>query len=120
MLGERLRAARLELGYTQAALGAELHVADATINRYEQGVNNPSPEMLVRLAAILKVSVDYLLGRSALRQPDRIAETMNDYGVDPHDPEIAPLLRQVGQMTPEQRRKLREFIASLSPEASDT
>ena len=63
-LGKRIRKARKVKKLTQEQLGKAANVSDATINRYENGIRQPDPEMLILLADILDVSVDYLLGRT--------------------------------------------------------
>lgn len=63
-LGKRIRKARKAKKITQEQLGKAANVSDATINRYENGIRQPDPEMLSLLADILDVSVDYLLGRT--------------------------------------------------------
>ena len=61
-LGERIKEARLRKRLTQKQLAKLLNVTDATVNRYEKNVRKPDAEMLKRIAEILGVSVDYLLG----------------------------------------------------------
>jgi len=63
-----LRTARLAKRMTQEELGRLLHVSDATINRYEKGVHQPDPDKLNKLADILGVSTDELLGRTPPRR----------------------------------------------------
>lgn len=63
LLPERLRAARIERGWTQARLGALACVEHSTqISSYEMGHATPSTEVLVRLSRALGVSTDWLLG----------------------------------------------------------
>jgi len=49
-----LRAAREQLGMTQAELGKELHVSFSTINRYENGHHMPTPIILDAINALFK------------------------------------------------------------------
>ena len=51
-------------GYSQAKLAAALHVSQQSLSDYENGKTNPDLETLVKMAEILNVSVDYLLGRT--------------------------------------------------------
>ena len=60
---ERLSELRTENGWTQQQLGIKLNVSVATVSRYENGYRRPDPEILLKLADIFNVSVDYLLGR---------------------------------------------------------
>lgn len=60
--GERLRSRRIELGLTQEELAARLETVQSQVWRFEAGRGEPSADMLVRMAAVLHVSADYLLG----------------------------------------------------------
>ena len=63
MFGKRLRSTRIEKKFTQEKLAEAVGVALRTYQCYEQGVRNPSFEVLVKLADTLDVSTDYLLCR---------------------------------------------------------
>lgn len=60
--GERLRTLRKQRNLTQKQLAELVGVQNSIISFYEVGDRMPSPEMLVKLAAALRVSADYLLG----------------------------------------------------------
>ena len=61
--GKRLRDRRDELGWTQEELARRLHVRQNVISRLESGgVKSPNIVMLRRLAKILGVTTDYLVG----------------------------------------------------------
>lgn len=60
-MGERLREARIRKNMTQVELGRLLNVSNLTINRYENGLRKPDPEMLIKLAEQLEISTDFLL-----------------------------------------------------------
>lgn len=63
-LGLRIKFARLRKRLTQAELAEKLNIHPVTIGKYERGENRPDPEMLRRLADILEVSTDFLVGRT--------------------------------------------------------
>lgn len=69
MLGERLKKARKKSGMTQKELAQKLNLTDATLNRYEKGHRKPDPKTLSKIAEILHVSVDWLLGRTDHPEP---------------------------------------------------
>lgn len=48
----------------QRELARILGISSNQMNRYENGLNNPTAVMLIRLSEELGVSIDYLLGRS--------------------------------------------------------
>ncbi len=60
-IGQRIRAARLELKMSQEKLGDALGVTFQQIQKYESGVNRMSADRLPLLAAVLHKSVPYLL-----------------------------------------------------------
>ena len=61
---ERLRAARGGLGLSQDQLAEHSGFQRAAISHFETGRRKPSLRSLKRLADVLDVSADYLLGRS--------------------------------------------------------
>ncbi len=62
LFGEKLKALRLEKGYTQEQLASIVDVTKRTMINYEQGRCYPKQtEILARLAQVLEVSVDYLM-----------------------------------------------------------
>lgn len=63
--GKRLRKARDQRGLSQADLETRSGVPAPMISHFETGVRgSASADTLVKLANALKVSIDYLLGRS--------------------------------------------------------
>jgi transcriptional regulator with XRE-family HTH domain len=62
-LGDAVRAAREAKGLTQAALAAAADVHRTTLVRIEQGQMMPTIEVLTRIADVLGVSLDHLIGR---------------------------------------------------------
>ena len=63
MLKDRLRSARIARGQTLQAIADELGVTLVTIQKYESGAREPGLQMLSKLADILDVPTDFLLGR---------------------------------------------------------
>lgn len=63
LLGERLKELRLESNLTQEELGKKVYVTKVSICCYEQGTRIPGLEILIDLANVFEVSLDYLVGR---------------------------------------------------------
>lgn len=59
---ENLRKFRKIKKYSQAELGRKLHYGSTTIANYESGRNEPSFRDLIRLAEVLDVTPNELLG----------------------------------------------------------
>ena len=76
MFGENLAELRKESGYDQKKLGELLGVSYHTISSYERGRSQPNHEMLIRIAKLFDVSLDYLLGlrrdRVSYREQDNV------------------------------------------------
>lgn len=89
MLGQRICEMRTALGWSQVDLAKRLGVAKQTVSNWENDNIQPSIEMLVRVAKILNVSTDYLLGLSSELRLDvqglppevvaHISALINDY-----------------------------------------
>lgn len=61
-IGERIKKARLEKGYTQLQLAEMIGVAKNTITGYETGTREPDSNRITAIAKALSVSGDYILG----------------------------------------------------------
>jgi len=61
-IGDRIRARRDQLGWTQAKLSEMLNIKVGTLSGYERNYRLPDARMLQLLAGIMNVSSDYLLG----------------------------------------------------------
>ena len=59
---ERLKSIRDDKGITQKHLAEVLNITISTISHYENGTREPSIEILIQMAEVLNVSVDYLVG----------------------------------------------------------
>lgn len=70
MLGSRIAALRARFGWSQAELARRLHISPSAVGMYEQGRREPSVEVIVALARVLGVSVDYLLTGNSLCNRD--------------------------------------------------
>ena len=59
---KNLKELRIANGYTQKVIADKLGINSVTYLRYEKAQRQPSLELIVDIAAIYDVSVDYLLG----------------------------------------------------------
>jgi transcriptional regulator with XRE-family HTH domain len=60
--GDRLRELRQRRDYTQEELAEILDLGIRQIHRYESGETDPSGDIVARIAKLLGVTTDYLLG----------------------------------------------------------
>lgn len=66
---ENIRNLRIDRGLTQKQIAELLHIKQNTYSQYELGVLNFSVDALMTLADFYGVSVDYLLGRTDVKNP---------------------------------------------------
>ena len=71
IFNERLKALRKEKGLTQAEAADKLSIAYRNYQRLEADGNTPNFVNLVRIAELFDVSMDYLAGRTDIREVNR-------------------------------------------------
>lgn len=76
--GEKLRRLRKQKNLTQKQLASLIGVQNSIISFYELGDRIPSPEIIIKLASVLHVSTDYLLGLEKKESVDISDLTDND------------------------------------------
>lgn len=60
-LGQKLRQARLEKGYTQQALAKKANIGNVYLGEIERGQKMPSLNSFIRIIKALDISADYIL-----------------------------------------------------------
>jgi len=66
-LGDNLRNAREEKNLTQVEVARKTGIHNKTISNYENNVSSPDPETLKLFADVYETTVDYLLGRTPIK-----------------------------------------------------
>lgn len=64
---DRLRNLREDSDLTQAQIGAYLHISQRAYAHYEAGTRDIPIEVLIQLADLYHVSIDYLLERTDIK-----------------------------------------------------
>lgn len=72
--GNNLKKIRQENEMTQEELAKKINTSRSNIANYENDKNMPSIEILNKLSEIFNCSIDYLLGKSDVRNPEKIDE----------------------------------------------
>jgi len=67
----RIKMLREEFKYTQQDLADKLESSKSVIGLYENEIRKPSLEVLVKLSEIFNCSIDYILGKSDIRNPEK-------------------------------------------------
>lgn len=73
-----LKAARQKAGLKQKDLADQLNLSPKTISNYEAGTRDPDLNTLIKLAHILNVTIDYLVGLEQKTLVEQIQERVGD------------------------------------------
>lgn len=69
---ERLKKLREDHNYTQQQLADALHVSKNSISHYELKVSMPSIDVMIEIADLFDVTLDYLLGRTNVNLSNKL------------------------------------------------
>lgn len=94
----KIRELREEFQMTQKELAEKLSSAQRNVSNWENGVNEPDLETVVKLSEVFHISLDELFGRA------------DDTDLTPIDREI---FSQTCRLTPSQRAALLQFLKTL-------
>lgn len=79
MIGDRIKELRIELKMTQEELANNLAMSRQAISHWENGVNEPGIEDLIKLTNILNASSDYILGITDIRENFKSDKALESY-----------------------------------------
>ena len=96
--GKRLAALRKAAGYTQTELANELGVSQRMISHYEGHSEYPPAAVLPKLAQLLKVSTDELLG---IKPPQKTKQP---------DSRLLRRLQQIDKLSADKRKQIVQVI----------
>ena len=69
MLANQIIKLRKKTGMSQLQLAKKLNIGPSAIGMYEQGRRTPDVEMLIRIANLFEVSLDYLITGKEASEP---------------------------------------------------
>lgn len=88
ILGIRLKMIRTEHNLTQEEFGKPYNIKKSTVSQYESGSSRPDDELKTRIASDYNVSLDWLMGKSdirnyedSLKPIDKINKLVKDNGI---------------------------------------
>ena len=89
---ERLKDLRKQAELTQVEVAEKLGISQPAYASWERGIKKPTQENLVKIAQVLNVSVDYLVGNSEERTDEldniELLFRMNSKGLTEEEKEI--------------------------------
>ena len=73
ILGKRIELERTRLGWSQITLAKKLSLSSsASISQYESGDRIPSDDIKLKMTELFNCTMDYLMGKSDIRNPEKI------------------------------------------------
>lgn len=103
-IGKRIKQLRKNLNLTQNVFGKKLNINSRQLARYEEGINIPSVDNLMKIADYCEVSLDFLV-----------------YGMDKklarrskiNDTELIELVQKLDRLKKSQREKIKWTLEGL-------
>ena len=96
----RIKQLREDNNWTQLELSKKMNCAMSSIAMYESETRKPSMEVLLKLSEIFDCSIDYILGKSDIRNPEELKDVkfanaggLDTKGLDNED--LEELQRQI-------------------------
>ncbi len=71
VLAERLKQCRAEKGFTQREVAIYCDITEKAYQNYELMTREPKVEVLLRIAEVFQVSLDYLVGRTDKKEVNK-------------------------------------------------
>lgn len=89
---ERLKKLRKDAGLTQVDVSEKLGISQPAYASWERGIKKPTQDNLVKIAQVLNVSIDYLVGNSEEKSDEldniELLFRMNSKGLTEKEKEI--------------------------------
>lgn len=101
----RIKELRLEKGYSQVELAVLTGVQQESISAYEKGKNYPNMDVLMRMADLFDVTIDYIVYHSNVRRLMTVP--------DGFDYDIEYLIETWGQIPASKRKIMKELLEAL-------
>lgn len=115
---KKIKELRNEHNITMKKLGEIVGVSESAISQYENGKRQPDIETLKVFADFFNVSIDYLLGKSDLRNPLDIPEHIE--GIANlilrmrSDDEFSDIINKINELSPEQLKAISTILSSMN------
>ena len=99
----KLQELRIKMGLSQQEFAKKLGVSSTTLYRYENGINEPSIDTLIKMADIFGTSVDNLIGA---KTPMLDLKQLDDYQKE--------LIDEILKLSPNKANRVLGYIKSLN------
>ena len=116
---KRLKELRKERRISQTELGQMIGVATSSISEYESGKISPPDELKIKIADYFGVTLDYLLGRSNIRDATEYTALKDDpellefWEVIRANPDFKLLYKKSKELTPNAIKQMVRIIKTF-------
>ena len=77
-LGDNMMLLRKKKGLSQSELGKQIGTSGDVVGRYERGDIKPSIDVVEKIANVLDVSIDFLIGKSKMEFDQQAIKRLED------------------------------------------
>jgi transcriptional regulator with XRE-family HTH domain len=97
-IGDKIIQLRKQNGLSQSVLAEKIEASRTIVGNYERNSNTPSIEMIIKIAKVFNVSLDYLIGEGQLSS---------------YDKEVLKRIEDIDQLDQETRKNLFFLIDNV-------
>lgn len=111
-LGEKLKQARNNKGYTQVEAAKLLGITNGALSGYERNYRDPDTTMLKKLSDLYNVSLEWLLNSTVTSSPQISKGSFDDQAAFEkfmNDPNLEVFYKELPKSDEEEIEQLREF-----------
>ena len=108
--GDRLSECMKKAGYNQKQLAEKIGITPVRLNYWIKNKRQPDIPWIKKLASVLDVSSDYLIGNTIESSADALDALVEERNLSDND---RNLIEGILSLTPEQREALTAFAATL-------
>lgn len=111
-LGEKLKQARNNKGYTQVEAAKLLGITNGALSGYERNYRDPDTTMLKKLSDLYNVSLEWLLNSTVTSSPQIPKGSSDDQAAFEkfmNDPNLEVFYKELPKSDEEEIEQLREF-----------
>ncbi|MFC7319948.1 helix-turn-helix domain-containing protein [Halobacillus campisalis] len=105
-LGERLKQARENKGWSQTYVCGVLQISNSRLSGYERNYREPDTKMFTALSSLYEVSIDWLMGKNIQPIPSSSALESNHLF---RDPELQKWYKELPNANEEDVQKLMKI-----------
>lgn len=116
-IGDKIRNARLEKGYTQEELGKLIGVQKSAVAKYEKGrVVNIKRSVLAKISKVLDIPPVELVSdieEKPVETANKLADIFLGMEMKETDADVALMLKEYNQLNPQKQAQVREYVHLL-------